>query len=539
MDQSGESPITTSIDHITQIHPYAGILVMGDFNRMEDKILKTYPLKQIVKGNTRNNAVLDCIYTNISHYYQAPEVIPPVGNLDHGVILCNPATNCKTKPTPESVTFCSGGTNGKAMVAHSIKTTNGRPLYNLQTCEEQVTYFYNSVTKVLDEHMPLRTIKKHREDKPWIIEGMKCAISYRQAAHKSGNKIRFNYWRNRVNRMKKKLRSKYHHNRSLSTGTKGWYDRTKELLGQNNNKESGIKLLANDNYEGDMGILAEKVNVFFQSVCSDLQPLDRAIVPAPPEQCDDFTIPVDKVESILMKTKTNKSPGPDNLPNWILHDLAPYIAPPICSIFNCSVREGHVPDVWKQANVVPVPKVHPPKDITTDLRPISLTATLCKHLERIVGTWMMNSIKDKLDQDQFGGMPGLSATHVLDYSKAYDHIDHNMVIQKLIDLGVPETITRLVETFLDNRQQRVKIGDTISPWLHLNGSIVQGSWLGPKLFVFMLINMPLDLLTHKYMDDTTITESIADVEASKMQQVADQVAQISEENKMKLNAKKN
>ena len=115
---------------------------------------------------------------------------------------------------------------------------------------------------------------------------------------------------------------------------------------------------------------------FFQSVCSDLQPLDRAIVPVPPEHCDDFTIPVDKVESILKKTKTNKSLGPDNLPYWILHDLAPYIARPICSIFNCSVREGHVPDVWKQANVVPVPKVHPPKDITSDLRPTYLSQPL-------------------------------------------------------------------------------------------------------------------------------------------------------------------
>ena len=286
-------------------------------------------------------------------------------NTPRSVGWINPPTNCKTKPTPKSVTFRNGGANGKAMVAHSIKTTNWRPLYDLQTCEEQVTYFYNSVTKALCEHMPLRTIKKHPENKPWITEGMKCAISSRQAAQKSGNKTRFNYWRNRVNRMNKKLQSKYHQNRSLGTGTKGWYNRTKELLGQNNNKESEIQQLANDNYEGDTGIMAEKVNVFFQSVCSDLQPLDRAIVPAPPEHCDDFTIPVDKVESILMKTKT-KSPGSDNLPNWILHDLAHYIAPPICSIFNCSMREGHVLHVWKQANVVPVPKVHPP----TILHPI-------------------------------------------------------------------------------------------------------------------------------------------------------------------------
>ena len=72
----------------------------------------------------------------------------------------------------------------------------------------------------------------------------------------------------------------------------------------------------------------------------------------------------------------------------------------ICAIFNASVRQGHVlangsikdctnPNRWKLANVVPVPMVHPPKDIRSDLRPISLTPTLAKkmNLSWVRGFW--------------------------------------------------------------------------------------------------------------------------------------------------------
>ena len=64
--------IVKSIDHITRIHPYAGVIVMGDFNRMDDRIIKSYPLKQVVKTATHvaasDEAVLDCIYTTSATY---------------------------------------------------------------------------------------------------------------------------------------------------------------------------------------------------------------------------------------------------------------------------------------------------------------------------------------------------------------------------------------------------------------------------------------------------------------------------------------
>jgi len=306
------------------------------------------------------------------------------------------------------------------------------------------------------------------------------------------------------------------------------------------------------------------VNKFFQSVCSDLDPLGKSLVPPPPPGIieDKFIIDTTEVERLLANTNVNKSPGPDEVPNWILRDLVSYVSGPITSIFNASVREGFVPQIWKRANVVPVPKCNPPRDITGDLRPISLTPTLSKHLEKVVGTWMIDSIKShgKLDPDQYGGMPGLSTTHLLvdalhhwyeaaeernitnilfiDYSKAYDHIDHSIVIQKLLELEVPTVIVRWVAAFLDGRQQRVKIGQKLSEWLELNGSIVQGSWIGPKVFITILINLVLHLRTHKFMDDTTVSESVAKQEDSTLQEAADKIVEISDKNKMKLNAKK-
>ena len=74
---------------------------------------------------------------------------------------------------------------------------------------------------------------------------------------------------------------------------------------------------------------------------------------------------------------------------------------PVCAIFNASIREGFVPARWKEANVIPVPKVQPPKSVESDLRPISLTATLGKLLESFVGGWILGRIVDKLDDHQY------------------------------------------------------------------------------------------------------------------------------------------
>ena len=71
---------------------------------------------------------------------------------------------------------------------------------------------------------------------------------------------------------------------------------------------------------------------------------------------DAFIISIDDTFSALRKVKTNKCTGPDNIPAWVLKEHANYLAAPLTSIFNFSLREGVLPTVWKSANIIPLPK---------------------------------------------------------------------------------------------------------------------------------------------------------------------------------------
>jgi len=72
-----------------------------------------------------------------------------------------------------------------------------------------------------------------------------------------------------------------------------------------------------------------------------------------------------------------------------------------------------------------------------------------------------------------------------------------------------------LSTFLSNRQQRVKIAD-VSDWLTLRGGIPQRSWLGPLIFFILIDDLQLPILTHKYVDDTTFSEILANDEVGRI-----------------------
>jgi len=95
-----------------------------------------------------------------------------------------------------------------------------------------------------------------------------------------------------------------------------------------------------------------------------------------------------------------------------------------------------------------------------------------------------------------------------------------------------------LSTFLYNRQQRVKIADVMSDWLILRGGIPQGSWLGPLIFLLLIDDLKLPLLTHKYVDDTTVSEILAHGEDRRMHLVLGEIEAWSETNYMNINCKK-
>jgi len=146
-------------------------------------------------------------------------------------------------------------------------------------------------------------------------------------------------------------------------------------------------------------------------------------------------------------------------------------------------------------NVLTVAKVHPPVSVENDLRPISMTPTISKLLEAIVGGWILDAVADKLDPRQFGALKGRSAIHALidmlhhwhatvdsgssfrvlfvDFAKAFDHIDHNIVIDKLRRLQLPNIIIDWISSFLCNRCQRIAFDGYFSDWISARGGMPQ------------------------------------------------------------------
>jgi len=84
-----EYPVST-IDSFSRSHPSCGVIVLGDFNRPPEGPLRIYPLKQCVVNPTRDQAVLDRIFTSVERWYKIPLILPAVSNSDHFSVIFQP-----------------------------------------------------------------------------------------------------------------------------------------------------------------------------------------------------------------------------------------------------------------------------------------------------------------------------------------------------------------------------------------------------------------------------------------------------------------
>jgi len=99
---------------------------------------------------------------------------------------------------------------------------------------------------------------------------------------------------------------------------------------------------------------------------------------------------------------------------------------------------------------------------------------------------------------------------LIDFSKAFDTVDHAILVRKLFSLKVPVFIIQWIMSFLTNRTQATRLGFHLSSHLPINRSIVQGSGSGPTLFIMFAHDLrPIDILNYliKYADDTTLVSS--------------------------------
>ena len=435
----------------------------------------------------------------------------------------------------------------------------------MSTCKEQYQYFSDYINHVLDTYLPYVTVKRSSTDKPWVTDNFRELIAKRQQAFNAEDEYTFNKYRNRVNRASKNLKKSFYKNSIESlrnSNSSQWWNKTKRLTG-NVKDPNLIKSLHRENPHNR---LSDEINLFLESVTSDLNPLSLTGYQNSQSSSqipDRYIVQIDEVEKALFNININKAIGPDEIPNWILRDLCQELAKPICAIFNSSIREGFIPMLWKSANVIPVPKCNHPSDITKDIRPISLIPSLMKILESIVGKWMWDIVGPHIKLDQYGAVKNSSTSHalidmvhhwhnalhdkkltrvlLLDFSKAFDRVDHNKLFEKLKLYNMPEFLLKWIYAFLSDRQQRVRISEEISEWIKVRAGVPQGSYFGPLLFIIMVNDLQVNqenCFMHKFVDDSTVTEIIEQGNQSEMQSAVQDVSDWNNENGSKLNPQK-
>ncbi len=159
--------------------------------------------------------------------------------------------------------------------------------------------------------------------------------------------------------------------------------------------------------------VASAINAHFSSIGCSLPALNREELPAfLPARNPPPVVTRNEMWRELSRVKVSTAAGPDNVPNKLIKVFAFELSIPATDILNSSLASGSVPSQWKQAIVVPVPKVTPTPSMDK-LRPISLTPTLAKVSETFITRWMMEDMKSPLDAMQFGNRRGRSTSHYL------------------------------------------------------------------------------------------------------------------------------
>jgi hypothetical protein len=274
-----------------------------------------------------------------------------------------------------------------------------------------------------------------------------------------------------------------------------------------------------------------------------------------------------ELNKAIKKMNKKSAPGQDDIPSTFLAALGPKARIILLDILNYSFNTGTIPQLWRNATIIPLLKALKPASQLSSYQPIALTSCVVKLSERMIAERIVTMAERNgwFHRYQAGFRKGRncadqilrlvqrvddgfqskekSVLALLDLSKAYDCVWQQKLIFTMHQAGVPVKFLRWIFNFLQNRQANVRLNNAEGKSMKMRQGLPQGSVLAPILFLFYIntlaARLPESNTNSFFADDISIlaTDTTLKKAQEKLQKAVDIVAAWATEFKMVLSTK--